>query len=210
MLPRSGSRRSVSCPPACELTTSHAREAGELKPPGEVGRRKEFESQLVQVDAFRAISLGELAKQGRLPRPGRAALQPSRPKEMKLSFGTPRKIAGTQIAALPLLFAVALFGSLAHLACDSAAPDDDATQGDAAPGDGGGPDAAPSDGGGPDAAATDQLTPTYAPTYFVSPSGNDGNDGLTAAAAWATIDNCLLYTSPSPRDRTRSRMPSSA
>ena len=25
-----------------------------------------------------------------------------------------------------------------------------------------------------------------------------------------TINNCLLYTSPSPRDRTRSRMPSSA
>ena len=25
-----------------------------------------------------------------------------------------------------------------------------------------------------------------------------------------TIDACLLYTSPSPRDRTRSRMPSSA
>ena len=24
------------------------------------------------------------------------------------------------------------------------------------------------------------------------------------------IDTCLLYTSPSPRDRTRSRMPSSA
>ena len=24
------------------------------------------------------------------------------------------------------------------------------------------------------------------------------------------INNCLLYTSPSPRDRTRSRMPSSA
>ena len=24
------------------------------------------------------------------------------------------------------------------------------------------------------------------------------------------IDSCLLYTSPSPRDRTRSRMPSSA
>ena len=24
------------------------------------------------------------------------------------------------------------------------------------------------------------------------------------------ISNCLLYTSPSPRDRTRSRMPSSA
>ena len=26
----------------------------------------------------------------------------------------------------------------------------------------------------------------------------------------AEIKNCLLYTSPSPRDRTRSRMPSSA
>ena len=26
----------------------------------------------------------------------------------------------------------------------------------------------------------------------------------------AKIHNCLLYTSPSPRDRTRSRMPSSA
>ena len=29
--------------------------------------------------------------------------------------------------------------------------------------------------------------------------------------AWQhLIDTCLLYTSPSPRDRTRSRMPSSA
>ena len=27
---------------------------------------------------------------------------------------------------------------------------------------------------------------------------------------WHHIDVCLLYTSPSPRDRTRSRMPSSA
>ena len=27
---------------------------------------------------------------------------------------------------------------------------------------------------------------------------------------YAQIRNCLLYTSPSPRDRTRSRMPSSA
>ena len=26
----------------------------------------------------------------------------------------------------------------------------------------------------------------------------------------ASFENCLLYTSPSPRDRTRSRMPSSA
>ena len=30
------------------------------------------------------------------------------------------------------------------------------------------------------------------------------------AAVQALMQNCLLYTSPSPRDRTRSRMPSSA
>ena len=30
------------------------------------------------------------------------------------------------------------------------------------------------------------------------------------ARTWALYDVCLLYTSPSPRDRTRSRMPSSA
>ena len=28
--------------------------------------------------------------------------------------------------------------------------------------------------------------------------------------AWTDVNDCLLYTSPSPRDRTRSRMPSSA
>ena len=33
---------------------------------------------------------------------------------------------------------------------------------------------------------------------------------IPAARADATIYPCLLYTSPSPRDRTRSRMPSSA
>ena len=27
---------------------------------------------------------------------------------------------------------------------------------------------------------------------------------------WSSFQACLLYTSPSPRDRTRSRMPSSA
>ena len=43
---------------------------------------------------------------------------------------------------------------------------------------------------------------------------NDNNDVLGVSQAvnfqgtW--IYNCLLYTSPSPRDRTRSRMPSSA
>ena len=35
--------------------------------------------------------------------------------------------------------------------------------------------------------------------------------GIVAAMAAATsVATCLLYTSPSPRDRTRSRMPSSA
>ncbi len=31
--------------------------------------------------------------------------------------------------------------------------------------------------------------PAAATTYYVSPSGNDSNSGLTSAAAWATIDN---------------------
>ena len=35
--------------------------------------------------------------------------------------------------------------------------------------------------------------------YFKNPTGED-----------YICNNCLLYTSPSPRDRTRSRMPSSA
>ena len=33
---------------------------------------------------------------------------------------------------------------------------------------------------------------------------------LNEVQAIAERENCLLYTSPSPRDRTRSRMPSSA
>ena len=51
-------------------------------------------------------------------------------------------------------------------------------------------------------------------------SALEGNVGLNAIAQWIYTKNsklrqglgtgCLLYTSPSPRDRTRSRMPSSA
>ena len=37
-----------------------------------------------------------------------------------------------------------------------------------------------------------------------------GPSGLTEAATLPALLTCLLYTSPSPRDRTRSRMPSSA
>ena len=36
------------------------------------------------------------------------------------------------------------------------------------------------------------------------------NDGAVGAIIDAPPQPCLLYTSPSPRDRTRSRMPSSA
>ena len=35
-------------------------------------------------------------------------------------------------------------------------------------------------------------------------------DGTNSATAAISLYDCLLYTSPSPRDRTRSRMPSSA
>ena len=38
-----------------------------------------------------------------------------------------------------------------------------------------------------------------------SPNGGSGGDGGSIY-----FKTCLLYTSPSPRDRTRSRMPSSA
>ena len=34
--------------------------------------------------------------------------------------------------------------------------------------------------------------------------------GVSGVLTWRTTTFCLLYTSPSPRDRTRSRMPSSA
>ena len=36
------------------------------------------------------------------------------------------------------------------------------------------------------------------------------HDHVEAACADDAVSRCLLYTSPSPRDRTRSRMPSSA
>ena len=41
------------------------------------------------------------------------------------------------------------------------------------------------------------------------PKGSENGKGLTASGP-VSFGNCLLYTSPSPRDRTRSRMPSSA
>ena len=38
----------------------------------------------------------------------------------------------------------------------------------------------------------------------------EGQEFITQAAAPAHMENCLLYTSPSPRDLSTSRMPSSA
>ena len=48
--------------------------------------------------------------------------------------------------------------------------------------------------------------------YGVMQAGDDPENAAHAAKAAKAItgNDCLLYTSPSPRDRTRSRMPSSA
>ena len=52
--------------------------------------------------------------------------------------------------------------------------------------------------------------------YFAHDSSVQHIAGVGASSAGKvlqvqqTIKSCLLYTSPSPRDRTRSRMPSSA
>ena len=41
-------------------------------------------------------------------------------------------------------------------------------------------------------------------------TGTTADYSLTKGSDVVVITSCLLYTSPSPRDRTRSRMPSSA
>ena len=55
----------------------------------------------------------------------------------------------------------------------------------------------------PETAKTNRFKLKYAPHFnmFKHSAGDDLTDQLKF---------CLLYTSPSPRDRTRSRMPSSA
>ena len=59
--------------------------------------------------------------------------------------------------------------------------------------------------GGPDHRLSFENFPITGIVY------NHSSDSLyTDSAASATAWACLLYTSPSPRDRTRSRMPSSA
>ena len=54
---------------------------------------------------------------------------------------------------------------------------------------------------------------TVVPLALLNECGFDGKIIMLEPrrlAARATAERCLLYTSPSPRDRTRSRMPSSA
>ena len=51
--------------------------------------------------------------------------------------------------------------------------------------------------------------------YFLHCVEKDRKPSVVGMANWlgidrTTLNSCLLYTSPSPRDRTRSRMPSSA
>ena len=46
--------------------------------------------------------------------------------------------------------------------------------------------------------------------YGYSDSKDVSNLGMMGDGQFQIFADCLLYTSPSPRDRTRSRMPSSA
>ena len=60
-----------------------------------------------------------------------------------------------------------------------------------------------------------QLAADFTITFHNDQADADTNtDAITPTTAVTLMDNdsvfCLLYTSPSPRDRTRSRMPSSA
>ena len=65
-------------------------------------------------------------------------------------------------------------------------------------------------------AKTTSLKPQEPEFLFTDKSANTGDSPLWGMAMsygekrLDLIDFCLLYTSPSPRDRTRSRMPSSA
>ena len=54
-----------------------------------------------------------------------------------------------------------------------------------------------------------RLFGTQANVWIKSERSNPGGS-IKDRIALAMVEACLLYTSPSPRDRTRSRMPSSA
>ena len=52
-----------------------------------------------------------------------------------------------------------------------------------------------------------ELQKQFHPDFFIQASEDEQADALEKSSM---LNTCLLYTSPSPRDRTRSRMPSSA
>ena len=58
--------------------------------------------------------------------------------------------------------------------------------------------------------ADDDTDPTNTPPTDVDSTPGDEDGTTPDPVNDDTADTCLLYTSPSPRDRTRSRMPSSA
>ena len=55
-----------------------------------------------------------------------------------------------------------------------------------------------------------ELASLYSDSEGLTPIPQDGTSNVTNAQGEFSFWICLLYTSPSPRDRTRSRMPSSA
>ena len=59
------------------------------------------------------------------------------------------------------------------------------------------------------ASAGSQILPDVKGKNFKGADARSVNQGIESFKS-ALINTCLLYTSPSPRDRTRSRMPSSA
>src|SRR5665811_1532583 len=65
----------------------------------------------------------------------------------------------------------------------------------------------------PEKPVLDPSSPDYLAQGMSASSGLDWDTAardVVAAVATLRAEPCLLYTSPSPRDRTRSRMPSSA
>ena len=46
--------------------------------------------------------------------------------------------------------------------------------------------------------------------FYITPSGRKYSSLKTKDIVFVSLKGCLLYTSPSPRDHPRSRMPSSA
>ena len=59
------------------------------------------------------------------------------------------------------------------------------------------------------AAACVNCAPTALKVHVLLPGG-DGEGTVAGGDAVVLFHGCLLYTSPSPRDRQKSRMPSSA